>query len=70
MHDLGKLLVIVGLVITFVGVLLWKTGGLGGFGRLPGDISIHKGQSSFYFPIVTCLLISVVLTLLMWLFRK
>jgi hypothetical protein len=70
MHDLGKLLFVVGIVITIVGVLLWKTGGLGGLGRLPGDISIHKGQSSFYFPIVTCLLISAVLTLLMWLFRK
>jgi hypothetical protein len=49
--------------------MLWKTGALGGLGRLPGDISIHKGNSSFYFPIVTCLLISVVLTLLMWLFE-
>jgi hypothetical protein len=69
-HELGKFLVIIGVVLTIVGILLWKTGTLGGLGRLPGDISIHKGNSSFYFPIVTCLLISVVLTLLMWLFRR
>ena len=46
------------------------TGGLGGMGRLPGDIFIHRGNSTFYFPIVTCLLISAVLTLRMWLFRR
>ena len=43
---------------------------LGPLGKLPGDISIHRGNSSFYFPIVTCLLISLVLTLLSWLFRR
>ena len=70
MHDLGKLLVIIGLVVIVIGLVLWKTGGLGGLGQLPGDISIEKGQSRFYFPIVTCLLISAVLTLVMWLLRK
>jgi hypothetical protein len=70
LHELGKFLVIIGRrPSTIVGIMLWKTGALGGLGRLPGDISIHKGNSSFYFPIVTCLLISVVLTLLMWLFE-
>lgn len=70
MQDLGKLLFIVGLVLVVIGAVLWKTGGLGGLGRLPGDIAIQKGNSSFYFPIVTCLLISAVLTLLGWLFRR
>ncbi len=50
--------------------MLWKTGGLGGLGRLPGDITVHKGSSTFYFPIVTCLLLSAMLSLLAWFFRR
>lgn len=69
-HDLGKLLFIVGMLLAIAGGVLWKTGGLGGLGRLPGDLVIQKGDSSFYFPIITCLLISVILTLLSWLFRR
>lgn len=70
MHDLGKFLVIIGAVLMVAGAVLWKTGGLGGLGRLPGDIFVQKGNSSFYFPIVTCLLISLALSLLSWLFRR
>jgi uncharacterized protein YybS (DUF2232 family) len=70
MNDLGKLLVIVGLVIAAVGVLLWSGVGKGWLGRLPGDINYTKGNFSFHFPIITCLIVSIVLTLLLWLFRK
>ena len=70
MNDLGKLLVIVGLLIAAVGVLLWSGVGKGWLGRLPGDINYTRDNFSFHFPIVTCLIISVVLTLLLWLFRK
>jgi hypothetical protein len=70
MHDLGKLLFVLGLVLVIVGAILWKTGGLGGLGQLPGDVFVRKGNSTFYFPIVTCILISVVLSLLGWFFRK
>jgi hypothetical protein len=70
MQDIGKILVFAGLGLALVGLLLWKTGGLGPLGKLPGDISIHRGNSTFYFPVVTCLLISLVLTLLNWLFRR
>lgn len=70
MQDLGKLLFIIGIVLTLIGVVMWKTGGLGGLGRLPGDIAVQKGNTSFYFPIVTCIVISIVLTLLGWLFRR
>jgi hypothetical protein len=69
-QDLGKLIFILGIVLTFVGAVLWKTGGLGGLGRLPGDIFIQRGSSTFSFPIVTCLVISAVLTLVLWLFRR
>jgi len=70
MNDLGKFLVIVGLLIAAVGGLLWSGLGKGWLGRLPGDINYSKGNFSFHFPIVTCLIVSVVLTLLLWLFRK
>jgi hypothetical protein len=70
MHDLGKTLVFIGALLVIAGMILWKTGGLGGLGQLPGDIVIRKSNSSFYFPLVTCLLISLVLTLLTWLLRK
>ena len=70
MNDLGKLLFIIGIVLVVLGAVIWKTGGLGGLGRLPGDITVHKGSSTFYFPIVTCLLLSAVLSLLAWLFRR
>ena len=70
MNDLGKALVIIGLIIAAVGALLWSGFGRGWLGRLPGDINYSKENFSFHFPIVTCLLISLILTLLMWLFRK
>jgi len=70
MSELGKFLVIAGLVLATVGALLWAGIGKGWLGRLPGDIHYSKGNFSFYFPIVTCILVSVVLTIIMWLFRK
>jgi hypothetical protein len=70
MPEMGKLLLIVGLMIAAVGLLIWSGLGRGWLGQLPGDINISRGNSSFHFPIVTCLIISAVLTLLMWLFRK
>ena len=70
MNELGKVLVVVGLLIAGVGLLLWTGIGRGWLGRLPGDIHYSKGDFSFHFPIVTCLLVSLVLTVLMWLFRK
>jgi len=70
MNDLWKLLVLIGIVLVLLGAVIWKTGGLGGLGRLPGDITVHKGSSTFYFPIVTCLLLSAVLSLLAWFFRR
>ena len=70
MSAVGKLLVIIGIVLVVLGAVIWKTGGLGGLGRVPGDITVQKGNSTFSFPIVTCLLLSAVLSLLAWLFRR
>jgi hypothetical protein len=70
MNELGKLLVIVGLVLVVVGVLLWSGVGRGWLGRLPGDIHYSRGNFTYYFPLVTCVLVSLVLTLILWLVRK
>ena len=67
---MGKLLVVVGVIIVTVGALLWSGIGTGPLGRLPGDIRIERGGSGFYFPIVTCIIISIVLSLMMWFFRR
>jgi Protein of unknown function (DUF2905) len=70
MNEMGKLLVIAGLVLAAVGALLWSGFGKGWLGRLPGDIHVSRDGFHFYFPIVTCLLISAALSLLLWLFRR
>ncbi len=70
MNELGKMLVVIGLVLVVVGVWLWAGLGKGWLGRLPGDIHYVKGNFNFYFPIATCLLLSLVATILLWLFRK
>jgi len=70
MNDLGKFLVMVGIVLVVVGTLIWSGVGRGWLGRLPGDINYAKGSFSFHFPIITCLLLSVILTFILWLFRK
>ncbi len=57
-------------MLVFPCAVFWKTGGPGGLGRLPGDITVQKGSSTFYFPIVTCLLLSALLSLIAWLMRK
>ena len=70
MNQLGKLLFVIGLLLAAVGALLWAGVGRGWLGRLPGDIHYHKGNFSFHFPLVTCLLLSAILTVLLWVFRK
>jgi hypothetical protein len=61
---LGVIFVALGLLFTFAGRLPLK------LGRLPGDIYIHGRNSSFFFPLTTCILISVVLSFVMWLLRR
>lgn len=68
--DLGKMLVILGIVIAGIGVLLLVGDKIPWMGRLPGDIMIKREKFTFYFPIVTCIIISIILTLVFSLFRK
>ena len=70
MPELGKFLVMIGVVVVVLGLLLWSGIGTGWIGRLPGDIRIERANSAFYFPIVTCIIISIVLTLIFSLFRR
>ena len=70
MGDLGKLLMILGAAVFAAGAVVTLVGRLPWFGRLPGDIVVERGPVTFYFPIVTCLLVSVALSLLFWLFRR
>jgi len=64
--DVGKVLVALGLLIALAGVVLMLVGRVPWLGRLPGDIHIERGNVSFYFPLATSLLLSVVLTLLLY----
>ena len=64
---MGKLLLIVGLVVAGIGLLImW---GLP-IGRLPGDITLRRGSTTFYFPVVTSIVVSVLLTLIFAIFRR
>jgi ribose/xylose/arabinose/galactoside ABC-type transport system permease subunit len=70
MNDLAKLMIVLGLLIALAGALLLIGFGKGWFGRLPGDFHFTRNNFSFYFPLMTCLLISAMLTLILWFFRK
>lgn len=66
MQELGKLLVVAGLTLAAVGAILWLGKGF----RLPGDIVLARGNFTFAFPIVTCLVLSIALTILLNLFLR
>lgn len=66
----GKLLIAFGLLIALVGVVIVLAGRLPWLGRLPGDIHIQRGNWTFYFPLATSILVSVVLTLVFWLIGR
>jgi ribose/xylose/arabinose/galactoside ABC-type transport system permease subunit len=68
--NIGKLFIVVGLCIAGIGVALLFSGKVPWFGRLPGDFLFQGKQSSFYFPLTTCILISIVLSLVMWFINR
>ena len=68
MRDLGKFLIIIGAVTAVLGFIFWSGFAPKWLGRLPGDIRIERGNSAFYFPIVTCIIVSIVLSLLLSIF--
>jgi DUF2905 family protein len=68
--ELGRFLLVAGGVLLALGLLLTLGGRLPGVGRLPGDVVYRKGNVTLYFPIVTCILLSVVATVLLRIFRR
>ena len=68
-RDLGRLLILLGGLLLVAGVALTFFGSVG-LGRLPGDFVYRRGNFSFYFPLMTSILLSVALSLLLWLFRR
>ena len=70
MAPLGKGLVLLGLLLIAAGALLWAFGRVPYIGRLPGDIYIRRGNASFYFPLATCIILSIVVSAILALMRR
>lgn len=70
MSDLARFLIVIGVILVVVGLALLLLPKIPGIGRLPGDIVIKRENFSFYFPLGTSILISVILSLIFWLFRR
>jgi hypothetical protein len=70
MIGIGKALIQLGLLIAALGTLLMLASKIPWIGRLPGDIFIKRESFSFYFPLGTCILLSILLSLLFWLLRR
>jgi len=68
--ELGRLLIVAGAVLLAVGLLLTLGARIPWLGRLPGDLFVQRGGFSFYFPLTTSIVLSVVLSLLLWLLRR
>ena len=68
--DLGKTLITIGVVCILMGVIVVLFGKITWLGKLPGDILIKKDNFSFYFPVTTCILISVIISAILYLWRQ
>lgn len=67
--DMQRFLIVLGLLILLAGIA-WPVLSRIGLGRLPGDIMIQRGGTTFYFPIVTCIVISIALSAVLWFFNR
>lgn len=70
MHDVGKSLILIGIIVTFIGVAVSFTGKIPWIGHLPGDFFFKKGNVSFYVPLASCILISLLFSFIFWLLRR
>ena len=74
LESLGRSILVLGVILVFLGLLLSLGPSLPGFfgwmGKLPGDIRIEGARGTFYFPIVTCLVISLILSVILWLIGR
>ena len=68
--DIGKIIIFIGLLLVVIG-FVWMVGNkLPFIGKLPGDIAIERKNYSFYFPVTTCIFISIILSFILWFFNK
>ncbi|MGD0336965.1 MAG: DUF2905 domain-containing protein [Candidatus Omnitrophota bacterium] len=70
MHEIGKTLIIFGVVLIGVGLLLTFFNKVPFLGKLPGDILVEKNNFTFYFPLATSILISIILSLIFWIWSR
>jgi hypothetical protein len=70
MRDVGKFIAVIGVIISLLGLVMWSGFAPKWLGRLPGDIRIEREHSAFYFPIVTCIILSILVSLLLSIFRR
>ncbi len=71
MQPIGKTIVVLGVILVLVGLVIWLAGDkFSWFGHLPGDIRVERNNMRFYAPITSMILLSILLSLLLWLFRK
>jgi hypothetical protein len=70
MAEFGKTLVYVGIALVVLGLIFSVVGKIPWLGNLPGDITIQRERFTFYFPLTTCILISVIITLVLYFFRR
>jgi hypothetical protein len=68
--ELGKILIFIGLLLAILGFVFISGNKIPFIGRLPGDIAVERRNYSFYFPVTTCIIISVVVSFILWLFNK
>jgi len=71
MPQLGKILITIGVILIVAGLIIWFAGNkLHWIGNLPGDIRIEKENVKFYFPVTTMIVLSILFSLIIWIFRK
>ncbi len=70
LQQLARIIILGGVILLGVGLFLYFAGSVPGLGRLPGDIHFKGERFSFYFPLTTCILISIVLSIILWLLRR
>jgi hypothetical protein len=68
--DVARTLIVIGVFLALLGVIIGVLGRFVPIGRLPGDVVFRRGNFTFYFPLATCLVVSLVLTLLAWALRR
>ena len=68
--DFGKLFIFIGLLLVVIGIVFIVGNKIPFIGKLPGDIAIERNNFNFYFPITTCIIISIILSLIFWLLGK